>query len=99
MIASAGILRDPRFQGASQHDQLRLVTVTIAHSIGGLDEPVEFGRRVMRRNPPGTVPKQILSVLKTHSGRPKPTAKRVLQIVHPNSLKIRTIATAQATRM
>ena len=49
---------------------------------GRLDQPRQLGRRVVRRDPPGAMPEQILAILKAHAGRPQPAAERVLQVVN-----------------
>ena len=55
--------------------------VRLTHPFRGVDQARELGLRVVRRDPPTFVAKQVLSILERHAGSAQAPAERVLQIV------------------
>jgi hypothetical protein len=68
--------------------------VAFADPIGRLDQPSEFGCRVVRGDPTGTMSEQILSILEADTGCPQSPTERVLEVMHPHVGEISAIASA-----
>lgn len=76
----------------------RLAAVALTDPIGGLDQPRQFGCRVVCRDPTGTMPEQILSILEADTGGTQGPPERVFQVMDPNLGQVRPLARPDPTR-
>src|SRR5882762_11089143 len=56
----------------------------LLHAVGGIQQVPELRRAVVRGDPRGPVPQEVLAVLEGHSRRPEPPTVRVAQVMHPH---------------
>ena len=75
-------------QNPTEDDQFGSSPFVLANLLNGLDESRKLDGRVVCRDPTRSVSEQILPVFEAHSGRPRPAAKNMLQVVDPHLFKI-----------
>lgn len=82
---------------SSQNDQLWPSSINFADLVRSLDQPRKLGRGLVSRDPTGNMTEQILSILETHTGSPKPSTESKLKVMNANPRQIRTIACLDPT--
>ena len=60
---SCGSFAGGTVQRAPQDDQLGPGSIAIANAVGILDQPREYGSRIVRRDLSGAMPEEILAIL------------------------------------
>ena len=60
-----------------------MVIAGLLHAVGRIQQIPELRRAVVRGDPRGPVPQEVLAVLEGHTRRPQPPTERVAQVMHP----------------
>jgi hypothetical protein len=81
-----------------QNDQYRPPPVNIADLVCGLDQPEQFGCRIVRGDPTGHVTEQILAIFKTDAGCSEPSTECMLQVMDADLGKVRSVSGMRPTR-
>src|SRR5256884_1477007 len=55
----------------------------LLHAVGRIQQVPQLRRAVVRGDPRGPVPQEVLAVLEGHTRRPEPPTERVTQVMHP----------------
>src|SRR6266850_1625300 len=55
----------------------------LLHAVGGIQQVPQLRRAVVRGDPRGPVPQEVLAVLEGHTRRPEAPTVRVTQVMHP----------------
>src|SRR5437762_9684914 len=60
------------------------ISAGLLHAVGGIQQVPEFRRAVVRGDPRGPVPQEVLTVLEGHASRPQASPIGVAQVVYPH---------------
>jgi len=64
-------------------------TRRLLHTVGGIQQVPQLRRAVVRGDPRGPVPQEVLAFLEGHACRAQAPAEGVTQVVHPHVSKAR----------
>ncbi len=82
---------------SSQNNQLRPPSINFADLVRSLDQPRKFDCGIVGGDPTGNMTEQVLAILETYTGCPKPSAEGMFKVMNANPRQIRTITRMNPT--
>lgn len=66
--------------------------LSLTNRVGGLQQPTQIRRTVVRRDPPGSVSQQVLPVLEADARCAKSMPETVAKVMHTKARKLRPLS-------